>query len=69
MVTFTAVSTDSDSSITHIRLMAVNGLLPTRTTDVCVVSIMTEDMPLGGTVKLEIITILIATSRLSVSHI
>ena len=49
MFTSTLVSTDAGSSITQVRLMLVDGLSPTRTTDVCADSIPIEDI--GGTAE------------------
>ena len=49
MITSTLVSTDAGSSITQVRLMLVDGLSPTRTTEVCVDLMLIEDI--GGTAE------------------
>ena len=51
MFTSTGVSTDAGSSIIQVRLIFVGGLSPTRTTDVCVDSILIAVEDIEGTVR------------------
>ena len=49
MFTFTGVSTDAGSFIMQARLMLVGGLCPTKTIEVCVDSMLIDDI--GGTAQ------------------